>query len=262
MMTTAPLYYFVAAVLATIRRAKMTRYERDTTGAIGIYPAILFVVILIQALNWKIPLFCNAIMIADVYFYIKYSDSLVSIDPLTKIPNKNGLTMVLAEQLKKLNSAPDTKNEEEKNNDLYVFAVDVDDLNDINATYGRIDGDNVLIIVAQALKKFSEEAHECFVSRYYSDEFIIVADIPNKNELDIFVEHVRNYINNAAIVKRLPYHLRVNIGWAKYERYSKLETVSGLIEEATKNLNENKEQRKFQNFWEQSTNDSLGGGTI
>ena len=86
-----------------------------------------------------------------------------------------------------------------------------------------------------------------------------MAEIKDQNELDIFVEHVRNYIGNAAIIAKLPYYLHVNVGWAKYEKFSKLETVSGLIEEATRSLNENKEQRKFQTFW-QSNDGSLGGG--
>ena len=272
MMFTAPLYYFAATVMATYRRAKMSRYERDTTDNMGMYPAVLFIVICIQALNWKIPLFCNAIMIADVYVYIKYSDSLVSIDPLTKILNKNGITFVLSEFLKKLNTVENTdiitssnvmKEDEQLNKkELYVFAVDVEDVSEINTTYGRLDGDNVLVIVAEALKKFSEEAHDCYVSRYYGDEFVLAAEIEDNSELEIFVEHVRNYIANAGITAKLPYHLRVNVGYSKYERYSKLETVSGLIEEATRALNENKEARKFQNFWQNDINASMGGGKI
>ena len=35
MMFTAPLYYFAATVMATYRRAKMRRYERDTTDNMG-----------------------------------------------------------------------------------------------------------------------------------------------------------------------------------------------------------------------------------
>ena len=269
MMTTAPLYYFASTVLALIRRAKMSRYERDMTGTIEIYPATLFVVILIQAMNWKIPLFCNAIMIADIYMYIRYSDSLVSIDPLTKILNRNGITFVLSEYLKKLHSAENMKTitdyqeeEETSRKDLYVIAVDVDDLGEINSMYGHFDGDKVLILVAEALKKFSEEAHDCYVSRYYGDEFILVAEIEDEKELEIFIEHVRNYVANAAITGKLPYHLRVNVGHAKYEKFSKLETISGLVEEATKNLNEFKEQRKFQNFWQNdfNPNSKLGGG--
>ena len=253
MMTVAPLYLFVAGALAIFRRSRMTRYERDTTNAAEFYPMILFLFMIIQSFNWKIPVFCYAIMIADIYVYIKYSDSLVSIDPLTKIANRNGLTFILSEYLRKLNTA-----EKEPEKDLYVFAVDIDGLNTINSSYVHISGDQILILVAEALKKFSEEAHECFISRYYRDEFILVADIQHKEELEMFAEHVRNYIGNAATAAKLPYHLRVNVGWAKYEKYSKLETVSGLIEEATRLLNENAEQRRFQTFWTAQDQD-LGG---
>ena len=274
MMFTAPLYYLAATVLAVIRRSRMTRYERDTMEAIEVYPAVLFVVICLQAINWKVPLFCYAIMIADVFIYIKYADSLVSIDPLTKILNRNGLTFVLADELKKLNDAAPLESEAvvepgfgeededaEKSGELYVFAVDVDDLSAINSAYGRTDGDEVLITVAEGLKKFADEAHESYIGRYHGDEFMIIAQIKDQNELDIFLEHVRNYVSNEAITKKLPHHLHVNMGWAKYERYSKLETVSGLIEEAAKNLSDNKEQKKFQNFWERKDDGNLGGGT-
>ena len=161
MMTIAPLYLFVAGALAIFRRSRMTRYERDTTNAAEFYPMILFLFMIIQSFNWKIPVFCYAIMIADIYVYIKYSDSLVSIDPLTKIANRNGLTFILSEYLRKLNTA-----EKEPEKDLYVFAVDIDGLNTINSSYVHISGDQILILVAEALKKFSEEAHECFISRY------------------------------------------------------------------------------------------------
>ena len=210
-------------------------------------------------------------MIADVFVYIKYADSLVSIDPLTKILNRNGITFVLADELKKLNdmnisdtievgNVEEEDEDAEKPKDLYVFAVDVDDLGSINSSYGRMDGDKVLITVAEALKSFADEAHECYIGRYHGDEFMLVAQIQDAKELDMFAEHVRNYISNAAITNRLPYHLHVNIGWAKYERFTRLETVSGLIEEAAKNLNENKEQKKFQNFWERKDLADLGGG--
>lgn len=265
MMFTAPLYYLIATVLAVIRRSRMSRYERDTMDAVEIYPAVLFVVICIQMINWKVPLFAYAVMVLDVYMYIKYSDSLVSIDPLTKILNRNGIVIMLTDELRKLNEADksetesatetDEDEEAEKPSELYVFAVDVDDSNSINPSYGRMDSDKVLITVAEALRKFADEAHESYIGRYHGDEFMLIAEIKDKNELDIFSEHVRNYISNEGIARRLPYHLHVNMGFAKYERYSKLETVSGLIEEATKNLAENKEQRKFQNFWERMSSD-------
>ncbi len=61
-------------------------------------------------------------------------------------------------------------------------------------------------------------------------------------------------MNNAGISERLPYHLRVSIGWAKYEAFSRTETISGLIGEADRALIDWKEQQKFQSVWHERTN--------
>lgn len=221
------------------------RKNNQEANKLALYPALFFIFALIQSLNWKMPLLCYVVMASDVFIYINYADSLVSIDPLTKIPNRNGLIRYLTERMHKGNI-----------DNLYVFAVDIDDLDSINAKYGRAEGDRALIITAGALKRFRTEAHKCYASRYYSDEFVIASDIETEEELELFTEHVRNYISNAAITNGLAYHLRVSIGYACYERYSRTETIMGLIEEADKSMTENKEQRKFQSMWQKSINKS------
>ncbi|MBQ9418894.1 MAG: GGDEF domain-containing protein [Synergistaceae bacterium] len=245
MLAIGPGYLLLAAVLAMYRRGKMTRYERDTTHSAAFYPGFLFFFLTVQlAFNWRIPLFCSAQIIANVIVYMLYTNSLVSVDPLTKIPNRNGMIKELSESLIKLNTS-----EEISSSTLYLFAVDVDGLSILNANYGQMEGNKVLIVIASALKKFRNEAHKCYISRYYGDEFFLIAEIPNDEERDLFIEHIRNYISNASTDEGLSYHIRVNIGFAKYEKYSRTETISGLIEEARRSLGENKEQRKFQSIW-------------
>ncbi len=231
-------YPVSAVILAMMRRRRMGKYERDNVSIMTIYPAFFLICSPIQALNWKFPILCYAIMMSDIFVYINYADSLVSLDPLTNIPNRNELIRNLSERLKSENV--------EK---LYVFAVDVDDLGAINSEYGRSEGDRALILITNALKKFRQEEHECYVSRYYGDEFILSAYINDEEELKLFTEHIRNYISNAVIAKGLPYPLRVSIGHSRYEKYSRTETISGMIEEADRLMNENKEQRKFQSLW-------------
>ena len=203
-----------------------------------VYPVFFIIGGGLQLLNWRLSIMCYTIIIADILVYINYADSLVSVDPLTQIPNRNGLTRSLSERLAKGNS--------EK---LYVFAVDIDDLSSVNYHYGHSEGDRALIIAAEALKKFRKEEHSCYAARYYGDEFILFADINNDEELELFTEHIRNYIRNAATKSGLKYSLRVNIGWSKYEQYSRTETISGLIGEAYRSLNENKEQKRFNTMW-------------
>ena len=228
-------YPVSAVILALLRRKRMGKYERDNVSIMTIYPAFFLICSPVQALNWKLPILCYAVMMSDIFVYINYADSLVSVDPLTNIPNRNALIRYLSEKLKSGNVE-----------NLYVFSVDVNDLNSINANYGRSEGDRALTVTAEALDKFKNHEHECYISRYYGDEFIITADINDEEELELFVEHIRNYVSNAVMSKGLPYYLRVNIGYAHYEKYGKTETIAGLIDKADRSMNENKEQRSMQ----------------
>lgn len=237
------MYPLASAAAAVMRRRKMTRYEREAMPLTALYPATLAVFAPLQALNWRMPLLCYVIVISDILVSISHSDSMIRVDPLTKIPNRNGLMHSLSERL-------GTGNQET----LHVFAVDVDGLETINSLYGRIDGDKTLILVSEALKKFQAEEHQCFISRYYGDEFILTADIQDKDERELFIEHIRNYVSNASIANRLPYYVRVSVGWSKYEQFSRTETIAGLIEEAEQALSENREQRRFQSMWRNSSN--------
>ena len=232
-------YPVLSVVITLLRRRKMSRYERGALPLATLCSTIFIVFGALQVLNWKLPILCYVMVIADIFVHLSYADSLVSVDPLTQIPNRNGLIRRLTERLGQ--DDPDS---------VYVFAVDVDNLRGINSYHGRAEGDQALIITAEALRKFRDEEHPCSISRYQSDEFIIFTDIYDKEELELFTEHIRNYVSNASIAHRLPYHLRVSIGYARYEQFSRTETVSGLIEEADRALVEGREQRNFQAAWQ------------
>ena len=234
LMLAVSIGYPVLSVIITIlRRQGMSRHERGILPLATMCALALSVFGLLQVVNWKIPLICYMMVIADIFVHLSYADSLVSVDPLTQIPNRNGLISTLNERLGQAD--PES---------LYVFAVDIDDLRGINSQHGRTEGDQALIITAEALRKFRDEEHPCIVARYYGDEFIIAAEINGKEELELFTEHIRNYVSNASIAHRLPYHIS--------EQFSRTETVSGLIEEADRALGERREQRKFQAVWQRS----------
>ena len=244
------LLSFVLAGLLMIRYTLLTRHsahmnikrtgKNKATVLAVVYVLIIVSLFWIQTRNWKNTFLCYVMIIADIIMYLNYSESLVSIDPLTKIPNKNGLYRTLSETFSDENTKLDL---------LHVFMIDVDRMSLINSRYGRHEGDKVLRTIAGAFKKFRDEEHQCYISRYYGDDFVITAEIENKEDREIFIEHIRNYISNAAMSKSLPYHLRVNIGWAKYEHFSKTETVDGIIEEAENSLNNDRKQRQSQAMW-------------
>lgn len=242
------LFYPIAAVIFSFLRVNnMGKYERKNLSVLSIYPAFLFICGLLKIVNWKIPFLCYALLISDIFVYINYADSLVSVDPLTKISNRNGLIRVLSGRLR---GGLDNPDELKKLERLYLFAVDVEDLTSINSSYGRSEGDRALVVVANALKKFRDQEHPCYISRYYGDEFMLIGNIKDDEELELFIEHIKNYVNNETVSFRLKYKIRVAVGYAKYENYTKTETLTGLIEETERALNDYKEQRKFQTIWQ------------
>ncbi|MBQ7578651.1 MAG: GGDEF domain-containing protein [Synergistaceae bacterium] len=219
------LFYPFAALVRSFSRL-------GAINKFAFYPVLIVIFGPVQLLNPRLPLLCFVMLTADLLVYIYYVDSLISIDPLTKIHNRNGFIRDLTNKF----------NLGEREN-LYLFAIDIEDLSSINRRFGRLEGDRALIITAKALKDFSENEYLCIAARYYGDEFMIIANIDN-NELELFTERIRNYVINSAAKNKLKYFLRVNIGFAKYENYSRTETISGLINEAVRSLNEAREQRR------------------
>ena len=232
MLTLDLLYPVIALFLVYSRGRNSNKYE-----IAAIYPALFLIFAPAQLLNPRVPFLCFAMILADLLVYINYVDSLISIDPLTKISNRNGFIRDLTHKF---------MTEDREN--LYLFAIDIEDLSAINSKFGRLEGDKALIITAQALKNFSEHEYSCYIARYYGDEFMISANL-NNNEIEIFTERIRNYISNEAAKNNLKFFLRVNVGFAKYENYRRTETISGLINESVRSLNESREQRRFNTAW-------------
>ncbi len=240
-------YPLLSIVMTFFRRDFILHHEREMIMMTLMLPVLFLLCGILRYFEWKIPSLCYAIIISDVYIYLTYSDSLISIDPLTKIANKNGFMRHLSERFR---TGKDLEN-------LYLFALDVEGLNELNTQRGRNEGNKALIVIARGLKQFQEHEHECHVSRYYGDKFMIMADIAGDEDIELFSEHIRNYISNAVMAEKLDYMIYTNIGYAHYEAYSKTETINGLIEEANRTMNENKEQRKFQIMWRGSKSDNL-----
>jgi len=85
------------------------------------------------------------------------------IDPLTKVYNRKALEKDLKEILDK---------GKDKNLDLVIAIVDVDNFKEVNDEFGHLVGDFVLIKLADTMKSLIRKSDKIY--RYGGDEFIIV----------------------------------------------------------------------------------------
>ncbi len=197
-------FYIFLCIAMPARRALLKRYYADrymywSLASFGVFPLIGAA---IQNVYPGIPATSPAIVIAVLLAYTTIQSKLISVDPLTRLNNRNQLNHFLKH---KLNG---TLAEGKK---LYLFVMDMDKFKQINDTFGHVEGDKALCAVSMALKK-SCGPRGCFISRFGGDEFNVIVELENDEaaqELAVVIQDAVAKEGNG-----LRYPLRISVGFA------------------------------------------------
>jgi diguanylate cyclase (GGDEF)-like protein len=81
---------------------------------------------------------------------------------------------------------------------MTVFMVDVDHFKSFNDRYGHVEGDDVLVKVAQALKHTARRAGE-YVFRYGGEEFCVLCSTLDDDQAEAFAEQLRLSVAGLAL---------------------------------------------------------------
>ena len=150
------------------------------------------------------PLIGIAIVSAFFITFINFQQAQIFSDALTDLNNRRRTNQYLET---KFNSSMTEW-------PLYLFMFDIDSSKEINDTYGHIEGDKVLRIVAQALRMTSQK-YGAFVARFGGDEFLLVGESPHVSNPDELVNHFNKALETEVTARRLPYNITLSIGYAK-----------------------------------------------
>lgn len=118
-----------------------------------------------------------------------------------------------------------------------LILIDVDNLKEINDTYGHIAGDKVIEIVGQAIKKCIRK--EDAGLRYGGDEFIILLFNQDKKAAYRVIERIRREINKLAAGQGM--NIQISAGVAYYDS---LRNMGDIIKMADRNLYKEKRVKK------------------
>ena len=116
-------------------------------------------------------------------------DKMQLIDHQTEVGNKTYLELQLHSRLEEIKKI---------RNPFGLIYVDVDHLNDVNETYGKSIGDQILRTVAQTLSnniRFLD-----IVGRWSSDEFLVVVLNVDENKLDVVANKLRLLVEQSNIM--------------------------------------------------------------
>ena len=147
-------------------------------------------------------------------------------DAVTGLYNRNYWEQIISE----VTLHPRTQN-------FSLILIDVDNLKEINDTYGHTAGDKVIEIVGQAIKKCIRK--EDAGLRYGGDEFIILLFNQDKKAAYRVVERIRREISKLAAGQGM--NIQISAGVAYYDS---LRNMGDIIKMADRNLYKEKRIKK------------------
>ena len=167
-------------------------------------PCLLAGVVVIFTL--EVAMSCISSTFSVLMVYISLQDQQISLDPLTRLNNRHELHKYLQEAVKRCRN----------NGRLYLVVLDIDSFKSINDKYGHVEGDKALLRLAAALKETSK-TFNCFIARYGGDEFIILHEAADQEELEALTGKLHQSLEKLNQAEASPYKLTVSLGYARYE---------------------------------------------
>lgn len=237
LMVLLNLIYLIIPFFAAFLKDRKDKsgYHHAEYRAIMVYPLILIVTGVMQAIWWEMPILCYGVVAANGYMYMKFTDQLVSRDALTDTNNRRELRRYLDKAVS--NNEPGQR--------LCMIIIDVDSFKSINDQFGHAEGDRALCLVADALKEACYRAgSHYFLARYGGDEFVIVARPSTPEELESFKLSLQQEVEKSDQRNRLPYRLAISVGSSEYQSGSALCTVESLLNEADQAMYRHKREKK------------------
>ena len=200
-------FIYLLAILRLIfirmKEAKTAHVKRESLGFIF----LIFILIGWSVLDTMLegittlPILVFAVLF---YLYVSFQQANIYTDALTGMNNRRKAETYLSSELKNVS----------KSSPIYMFMGDINGFKGINDQYGHQEGDNALIIFAEAVKK-SADAYNGFAARYGGDEFVW-AWRPIKNgdvDPEMVIEDISHRVKAECIAMKKPYVISLSIGY-------------------------------------------------
>ena len=98
----------------------------------------------------------------------------------------------------------------EKNEQIAVFVLDMDNMKYINDNYGHDEGDYCLCTIGKAMKKSSIGNEICI--RSGGDEFVILASNYDEEKVKSLIDNIRSRISKSCKKDNKPFDISISIG--------------------------------------------------
>jgi diguanylate cyclase (GGDEF)-like protein len=152
------------------------------------------------------------------------------IDPLTKAYNRKALEKDLEEILEK---------GKDRDLDMVVAVVDLDNFKEVNDRYGHLVGDFVLVKIVEFIKRVLRSENRVY--RYGGDEFIIVFNRMDLDNVKRVIERLIKKIDKTLLkYKDQIIKVTISVGVTRHHKGDTFETIIKRADEALYEAKKNK----------------------
>lgn len=223
-------YIFVAGVRCLYFASKSKRSSNySDLLTFAVYSFITLICGILQFVIGEFPVMIIGDTLSIFLLYLHYLRNMISLDPLTQVPNRRKFLYQVTETEKTLHY----------NEELYFMFVDVDSFKTINDKYGHIEGDRVLEEISHIIRKFCKK-HDCYCGRFGGDEFAIVQKISKRKQFNS-PEEIYDLIKDKGIKTQDDTPVTVSIGYAKFVPD---DSINDLVSRADENMYKVKSAKK------------------
>jgi len=198
-------YYITACTLLFVSKIKnLNHYKATVTGSKLFFVTLPLIGGILSFLMPTIPTTELCITLAILFYFGDTQISLISLDPLTGINNKNTFDKILLESV-------GFKGDNDK---LFVFLSDINDFKRINDNYGHSEGDEILMEVGAIIKNLTANT-DAEPGRIGNDEFIILRKFRDSTKAETFKFEIEKSVEDMNNQKDRPFKVSISVGYSE-----------------------------------------------
>jgi diguanylate cyclase (GGDEF)-like protein len=212
-----PLFWFpvsitVALILTAfvLIIANRKKIEKKHYFSLVFFAFPPFMCSILQFIFYGISLVLNSVVLSLLIVSFNIQDRSIYIDYLTGVNNRKKLEIYMKE---KISTSTENKT-------FSAILIDMNNFKSINDTFGHAMGDDALETSVKLLKSCLR-AND-FIARFGGDEFYIILDISNRNDLEETVCRINNCFEKYNESSSKPYKLDFSMGYSVYDYLSRM----------------------------------------
>lgn len=208
---------FMAFGMIVINRKKIEKRHFFSLVFFAVPP---FISIIFQVVFYGISLMLNSVVLSLLIVFLNIQNQDINTDHLTGIYNRKKLEYFMK---KKIDMCTEKRT-------FSAIMLDINNFKLINDTYGHDAGDKALEASAKLLKGCIRT--DDFIARFGGDEFCIILNISNTDELEQAILRIKRTVENYNESSKCLYKLCFSMGYAvyDYESHMKVEDFQKHID--------------------------------